>query len=35
VDVLKELDPDQVEVEQALDMEEDGLETQGSSSIEL
>jgi hypothetical protein len=34
VDVLKELGPDQVEVEQAIDMEEDGFETQGSSSTE-
>ncbi len=34
LDVLKELDPDQVETEQALDMEEDGSETQESSSIE-
>jgi hypothetical protein len=31
---LKELDPDQVETEQSLDMEEDGSETQESSSIE-
>ncbi len=34
LDVLKELDPDQVETEQALDMEEDGSETQESSSVE-
>jgi hypothetical protein len=34
LDVLKELDPDQVETEQTLDMEEDGSETQESSSVE-
>ncbi len=34
MDVLKELDPDQVDTEQALDMEEDGSETQESSSVE-
>ncbi len=34
MDVLKELDPDQVDSEQALDIEEDGSETQESSSVE-